>query len=350
MVSRTLYPDQHHPTLYYDDGNVVFSAFSRDSASRYPRKLFRVHRSILCAHSPVLAEMFALPPERDEDGVEKEIYDGVVCIQTPDSAEDMESFLSVLYDPLGTSYKRFNPNTPVLVYGALKLATKYECDPLRTRLVESLEADWPQTLAQWDSRLSETIMARSEHAQQVTGKVNGLYLDDRLPEPASAIRIASDYGIYSILPSAFYQLALLSTDADWDVYRETLSGEGKHLRFGARTARWKLLDKRDLMRLVHGQKLIAAYTRSIGTDIFGPRCPRSAKGCSGARGECWKYFQENAPISMDDPLDVLNDCMKLEVLFTDLPCATCTADIKAMAEKKRRELWRSLPAFFNLHH
>ncbi|KAJ3480955.1 hypothetical protein NLI96_g7993 [Meripilus lineatus] len=298
--------------------------------------------------------MFAIPPllEDSEDPSKgfKESYDGVVHIQAPDTAEDIESFLGVLYDPLGLAYKRFNPNTPVLVSGALKLAIKYECEAIRSRIVENLEADWPQTLAQWDSRRSETIMARSEHTQQTTGKVNGLFLDDRLPEPASAIRIASDYNIPSILPAAFYQLALLSTDADWDGYRENLTREGKQLRFGARTARWGLLDKKDLMRLVHGQKLLAGYTRSIGTDIFGLRCPTNTKGCSKARSDCWKYFQENAPISMDDPLDVLFDCMRMEALFSDMPCASCANDIAISAEKKRRELWRSLPAFFNLNH
>ncbi|PCH34156.1 hypothetical protein WOLCODRAFT_22496 [Wolfiporia cocos MD-104 SS10] len=338
-------PDEQHPTLYFEDGNVVLSALSQEDGSR---QYFRAHKSILSKHSHVLADMFVLPPLMVHSGsqnVPLETCDGVVHVQMPDSAEDLASFLEVLYDPLGTAYKRFNPNTPVLVEGTLKLATKYECDALRTRIVENLEADWPQTLAQWDARRAEGILARSEHAQQFTGKVNGLYLDDRLPEPASAIRIASDYGIPSILPAAFYQLALLSTDADWDEYR---ANPGKHLRFGARTARWRLLDKRDLLRLVHGQRLIAAYTRDIGTYVFGRRCQRAVKSCAKARTECWKYFQENAPISMDDPLDILYDCSRLETLLPDVPCAACVADIATIAEKKRRELWRSLPAFFNL--
>ncbi|THH23133.1 hypothetical protein EUX98_g8048 [Antrodiella citrinella] len=365
-----LTPPDHHPKLYHPDGNVVFLAVSSKTGDRV---YFRVHKSVIGKQSPVLADMFAMPPLMDDctqaeadaetqgsrspctDVAEreckklKEVYDGVVLVETPDSAEDVESFLEVLYDPLGSAYKRFNPNTPVLVSGALKLAMKYECDALRSRIVENLEADWPTTLAQWDARRSEAVIARSEHSQQATGKINGLYLDDRLPEPASAIRIASDYAIPSILPAAFYQLALLSTDADWDRYRTNLSGEGRHLRFGARTARWGLLDKTDLMRLVHGQKLVAAYTRAIGVDLFGLRCLRNSKGCVRCKVECWKYFQENAPISMDDPLDVLADCMRLDSLFTELPCATCVAEIKVMAEKKRSELWRSLPAFFNLH-
>ncbi|EKM61664.1 uncharacterized protein PHACADRAFT_248407 [Phanerochaete carnosa HHB-10118-sp] len=335
-----VFPAQHHPTLYFEDGNVVLSAVAADGQRRY----FRVHRSILCRYSPVLEEMFQIPPADDE------CYDGVLHVEMPDSAEELGSLLGVLYDPLGTAYKRFCPNTPVLVHGTLKLAIKYECEALRSRVVENIEADWPQTLAQWDARRQETIIARSEHYLRTNGKVDGLYLDDRLPEPASTIRIASDFNIPSILPAAFYQLSLISTDADWDGYRTNLTTEGKHLRFGARTARWKLLDKRDLMRLVHGQKLLAAYTRAIGTDIFGIRCPRNSQGCSRARSDCWKYMQENAPVSMDDPLEILHDCMSLNELFTnnDLPCETCTSEISQLAEKKRRELWRSLPAFFNL--
>ncbi|KAI0778722.1 hypothetical protein BD413DRAFT_464683 [Trametes elegans] len=334
---------ERHPSLYYDDGTVVLSALAHDGE----RQHFRVHRSVLCRHSPVIADMFAIPPLLAEGSHTciAEMYDGVVHVQMPDTAEELTSFLTMFYDPLGTAYKRFDPNTPVLVEGALKLAMKYECDALRRRIIESLEADWPQTLAQWDARRAEAVILRSEHSLQLAGKVGGRYLDDRLPEPASAIRIASDHAVPSILPAAFYQLALLSTDADWDASR---ANPGKHLRFGARTARWRLLDKRDLMRLVHGQKLLAGHTRAIGTDIFGLRCQRGVKGCTKARNDCWKYFQENAPNSMDDPLDILHDCMRLDTLFTDLPCAACTAEITVMAEKKRRELWRSLPAVFNL--
>ncbi|KAI0639952.1 hypothetical protein C8Q77DRAFT_1046589 [Trametes polyzona] len=336
---------ERHPTLYFDDGTVVLSALTQGGV----RQHFRVHKSVLCRHSPVIADMFSIPPLLAAGSLTciAETYDGVVHVQMPDSAEEVISFLTMFYDPLGTAYKRFDPNTPVLVEGALKLAMKYECEALRQRLIENLEADWPQTLAQWDARRAEAIILRSEHSLQLTGKVGGRYLDDRLPEPASAIRIASDHGVPSILPAAFYQLALLSTDADWDAYRAS-PGTSKHLRFGARTARWRLLDKRDLMRLVHGQKLLAGYTRAVGTDVFGPRCQRGVKGCTKARNDCWKYFQENAPNSMDDPLDILHDCMRLDTLFTELPCAACTAEITVMAEKKRRELWRSLPAVFNL--
>ncbi len=90
--------ESHNPTLYFEDGNVVLSASTKDNRRRY----FRIHCSILCRYSPVLAEMFAIPPLRD-DGPGHEMtesYDGAIHIQMPDSAEDTESLLFVLYDPL----------------------------------------------------------------------------------------------------------------------------------------------------------------------------------------------------------------------------------------------------------
>ena len=99
MVSTSmLYPEQHHPTLYFDDGNVVLSAIAKDGRRRY----FRVHQSVLCRHSPIFEEMFQIPPLR-EDTPEHEIaesYDGVLHIQMPDTAEEVDSLIGVLYDPL----------------------------------------------------------------------------------------------------------------------------------------------------------------------------------------------------------------------------------------------------------
>lgn len=90
--------DQHHPELYYEDGNVVLSAIAQDGR----RQFFRVHQSILCRHSPVFAQMFDIPPLRTSGSKDAiaETYEDVVHIQMPDNAEDLASFLGVLYDPL----------------------------------------------------------------------------------------------------------------------------------------------------------------------------------------------------------------------------------------------------------
>ncbi len=91
--------DERHPTIYYDDGNVVVSGLTQRGA----RQHFRVHKSILARHSPVLADMFAIPPLLAPGGCQTrlaESYDGVVHVQMPDSAEELISFLNMFYDPL----------------------------------------------------------------------------------------------------------------------------------------------------------------------------------------------------------------------------------------------------------
>ena len=98
VSSGTDAQNERHPTLYYDDGNVVLSGFTQHGDHQY----FRVHKSNLARHSPVLADLFTIPPLLT-DGPEArfaESYDGVVHCQMPDSAEELTSFLSMFYDPL----------------------------------------------------------------------------------------------------------------------------------------------------------------------------------------------------------------------------------------------------------
>ena len=86
---------ERHPTLYYDDGNVVLSGRTQQGHRQY----FRVHKSIIARHSPVLADLFAIPPLLAQ-GTFAEAYEGVVHVQMPDSAEELTSFLNMFYDPL----------------------------------------------------------------------------------------------------------------------------------------------------------------------------------------------------------------------------------------------------------
>ena len=90
-------------------------------------------------------------------------------------------------------------------------------DSFRSRIVRHFEADWPRTLAEWDRLEAEIDYMMEEHQddknEDYYGRVDGLFLDQRLPEPAAAIRLALEFGIPSILPAAFYTLA--QTTPDW---------------------------------------------------------------------------------------------------------------------------------------
>ena len=122
--------------------------------------------------------------------------------------------------------------------GILRLATKYAMDPLRKIILHCIEADWPRTLQEWDHLQATIVHAGELKSSSVlprmdtdddddnapsssSGASQGPYIDDCFPEPASAIRFATEFGCPSILPAAFYQLAITDPSADWDEYRDT---------------------------------------------------------------------------------------------------------------------------------
>lgn len=101
------------------------------------------------------------------------------------------------------------------------MANKYQVDFIRQKIVARLESDWPQTISAWERLESEiSTMGDQEIALGYSGSPSRpLTLDNALPEPASAIRLARDCNIPSILPAAFYHLSRLSIGDDWNIAR-----------------------------------------------------------------------------------------------------------------------------------
>lgn len=82
-------PGLRHPTLYYEDGDVVLSSDSVDQITTF----YRVDKIILSRQSIVFQEMFALPMIPTPG----EMYDGVAWVRMPDSTEELALFLEGLY-------------------------------------------------------------------------------------------------------------------------------------------------------------------------------------------------------------------------------------------------------------
>lgn len=78
-------PSQHKD-LWFSDGSIVLSV---------ENTMFRVHKTILCTHSMVFADVFSLPQPPGED-----LIDDCPVVRLPDKARDFEHFLKALYDPL----------------------------------------------------------------------------------------------------------------------------------------------------------------------------------------------------------------------------------------------------------
>lgn len=96
-------------TAYYEDflfadGNIIISGtgvLHGESGPETHTKLFRVHKSVLCTHSQVLADMFELAgPHSDHVATDPELYPpGLPVVHLRDELGDVIRLMEVLYMP-----------------------------------------------------------------------------------------------------------------------------------------------------------------------------------------------------------------------------------------------------------
>ncbi|THH06663.1 hypothetical protein EW145_g3934 [Phellinidium pouzarii] len=198
--------------FWLSDGNIILSVRleppTKSAESRFI--LYRIHKSNLARHSEVFEHMFsATIPMAGEEAV-NEMYDGLPVIEMPDSKDHVYSLLEVLYEPwLSLPYKHFEPKTRNTAQLVLEIATKYEMDPIRQRIIAYIVDYWPCSLAEWDVFEARLKIVEDDERRDDE-------MDCYAQEPASAIVLARRFEIKSILPAAFYDLARIPSSADWD--------------------------------------------------------------------------------------------------------------------------------------
>ena len=351
-----------HASLYFADGNIAL--FAQRAPGEY--SVFRVHRSMLAKLSPIFETMFGLPTNHAE-----EKFDGVPLVCMPDGADELESLLMVLYhemcatvyplfDPHNTTltsicrtlpFKRLDPSTPQLVKQILRLSNKYGMDHFRHRIVEHLELDWPQSLDQWDKLEDEIHSIKiSGHTQQSNDpRLQWTYPDDRLPEPASAIRLGRDCEVPSILPAAFYHISRLSILNDWHDVRRKLDSSSIHheLYDGCRTAKWNLLAAEDLVCLLKGRERLAMAASEM-LQIVHPEEDEHWPNEYCIR-RCFRVTEDiqNACRYSRDILCVTRLYMERGRL-TEQTCQLCRTSIQQALSSFRHQLWARLPEIFGL--
>jgi hypothetical protein len=238
--------------------------------------------------------------------------------------------------------KRLDPSTPSSVKQVLTLANKYGMETLRERIVVHIEGDWPQSLWRWDS-LEHEIREMAINCDEDGN------LDDYLPEPASAIRLARDCNIPSILPSAFYHLSRISVYHDRHKARlEGYQGTCFHHDDTCdyqRSADWNLLSSSDYTCLLKGKARLAVASRELfepshHTEPHTTTCPlsRDITPLLEIREVC----RESS-----DVLETLRQQMQRKN-FGDHVCSNCTRYIRRELGRFRRALWLKLPEYFAL--
>jgi hypothetical protein len=204
----------------------------------------------------------------------------------------------------------------------LALADKYAIEKILQPFAFNAEGLWPSDLQQWDSR--QRRMEVVDVAQR-----NGL-----LPEPASAIRLARQSGLSTILPVAFYHLSRLPFPNDRNELRRPTSVLD-------RPVQWELLSAQDLLCLIGGRKLLLRATADVlSLNSFPACCSQPFCNVTGFSVKIVDTFQNSDDILgiTLHYLDNLDD--------TDEVCSACLLKIRNHLTSFREDLWEQLPNFF----
>ncbi|THH29804.1 hypothetical protein EUX98_g4391 [Antrodiella citrinella] len=348
-----------HPQLYFADGDIILSA-ALDATG--VQQNFRVHKFMLSHNSTVFSDILSIPlTGSDADP----IVDGVPLMALQDDAADLECLLNMLYNPAtALPYERLHSNTAVQVMGALRMARKYQIDTVFDRIVKHIERDWPTTLDQLTLLDLEMTFWRDRYVIDAKeGKINGLYFDDRFPEPGSAIRLAKDFGITSILPYAFLCLAQIDPAMEWDAVRGTHGPVDEKLRQKlmnrGRSARWDLLDREDLRCLLIGMRQLRDQSSTLLVNLYGKipiiECANHRDGpsrtCredlrlamqqrfeSGVGGQ--PSFINSHPLQLLDLVEKhVGDCKM---------CQVCKQAARLAVHRSRAKTWEKLSSAFML--
>lgn len=252
--------------------------------------------------------------------------------------------------------RRLDPDTPLLVRGVLKLAMKYQVDLIRTRIVQHLEEQWPTSPLAWLRLCNDEKLYNEDCMRYLTLK-DGEYAEDNFPEPASAIRLARDFDIPSILPAAYLKLLYADPILDWDVIRkkkDTSHGRMIH------SARWSLLDQTDMLRLVQGRSRLVTCLPHVHRvfmirsqacrieDDEDPDCHRIIVNqhnefAATRYSSFWTGVQE---AEKPDPILILQ---KLRDAAADWKlCSSCTELFRSKVADEIKKIWDDLPRIFGL--
>ncbi|KAI0074102.1 hypothetical protein K474DRAFT_1602155 [Panus rudis PR-1116 ss-1] len=333
----------HSDTFYFPNGDIVLSAPRGENATT--KEMFRVHMFMLAHHSPVFSDMFACS---DADSSINDKYDGAPLVELSDNAQELTELLRILYHPdTLLSLNKYPADVPILIRGPLRLASKYQIEPLRERLVELFLHSWPKTLTEFDS--AEKAFREKAFHHQVHGdrqfRINDRFAEDSFPEPASAIQLARELDIRGVLPAAFYSLARIPFDND----RET-----RHKLYGPaiRTARWCMLDLEGHRQVIRGREKLMFWLLGEAMQSLQTAC-RSVCRTTTCAPQLAEFIAaeilDNEAILLDPLhlLGMLDNSTGLERPDLEL-CESCWKEVCQVAGPLRQAIWSELPEMFSL--
>ncbi|GJE88189.1 hypothetical protein PsYK624_042720 [Phanerochaete sordida] len=385
-MSKPTIEDEH---INFADGNLVILAGpGADIPGRGrrdgPVHSFRCHQSVLARRSEPFQQMFGMP-----GSVPDEYLDGIPAVTLPDDWQDVRDLLRLLYDYLEIPRRHRDARTLETMAGPLRLAKKYMMTDIWTTLSQIFEDDWPMDLDHWyqaEDITAANVKAAHDHADTMMGseKWQTWDINNHVPDPALAARLALELHIPHALRSAFYDLNRVfyaSPFLEYDAFRRTEARRVVH----------PALDPPAFAALVGGRERLrartAAYLRALPDRLVRASTPRGYalpwQSCHGMRWsimgwgdarESWPCEpqirawaarvaeklrmggseREGVPSFCVDPLAHLRRLQEKltsaatpakEVEGMCVPCRWWVAEILRMDAQR---LWDDLPALFEL--
>ncbi|KAL1938734.1 hypothetical protein VTO73DRAFT_11337 [Trametes versicolor] len=352
---------ERHPELYFPTGDVALRAAFPSTPGSVPRfQIFRVHKVILGLHSAAFSNLFA-----DASAGLGPTYDDVPMVEMPDRADDLAGLLDCVYNPshyyLSRRSRRYK--TALELSGIVRLADKYLLDSLRADLVQRVVDEWPKDILEWDIREAE--LEKIKTAIMCGTQEQSSYYMDCMPEPASAIMFAEEFGCREVLPAAFCSLARVGIHNEWEKAHE--GGGYTSMLF----ARWTCLDSKNLLRFIRGCEYLDRHHESISQCIqdgvmLSPSCMpwwtlEKPVDHSRARDDepypCLRFIKrlrdaEWAGYYVHDPmggLQTLLDCTSApsNAFLRDL-CGSCHGTFRRWVRDQRNSVWKRMPRIFEL--
>ncbi|CCM04494.1 uncharacterized protein FIBRA_06674 [Fibroporia radiculosa] len=330
----------NHPTLYFDDGNIILSCGST---------LFRVHRSILSKHSSVFRTM--LDPEVD---VKREYMRGFVHVALDDTKDDIEALLNVIYNGLRIDFPELTVENFTVLSGIFRMSSKYKIDRPRTDIIDRIQQEWPCLLEQHDAKY-EAFRKRyeqtSSHISQGGQLVPNPHYDfavaaaageDIVVHPASVIALLREGGCNtpSILAPLFYALSC-------DTWQFGGPAVGHHIAPLALTDIERFIVGLERLRATHAAYAVQGPTFGIPAS----HVPVCSPGIRSYWAEVSKALLQRTTGSRR-PIEDWKDVIAIanqEGGFTAYGvCPECSAAAIRNMKSIRQQLWRQLPTFFQL--
>ncbi|PSR71218.1 hypothetical protein PHLCEN_2v12872 [Hermanssonia centrifuga] len=321
---------KRHPSLYFEDGDIVISV----AASAESVQLFRVHHIFLANSSPVFRDMLSLPAgtEKESSAHVNEQYDGVPLVHCQDDPDDFAELLHVLYDPsmLYTMLEPVYYDTATVLVGLMSLSDKYCMDKIKAAIGARVMKDWPTTIDQYDNAAQACM---NYHP----GRLLSMAWDFVFPEPVAAIEFATKFNTPEILPAAFYHLATLDTSIKWTGMEYKPAG------------RWSELSSQNVARFIIGRDKLYKATVASVLGVFDEPCEYAV--CDTARAVrrqdviATTFLEANVTQHMD-PLRIYNQ-LRENIGFSDV-CVDCQFRIAHRLSEEKGVLWECLKVFFDL--